>query len=151
MKMLEELLIKKTCTLEGEKWNRIKMLHLSFFQNCVKDRMNKCPYMVWKESNECSKEAAWYKIFVTSLRTDQKEPTALVTLFKQTSKTSLWWWYSILPSLSFECQQSCQMRKIKFTLETEKCTGGTGWPTAMATLSLIQVSCSLFYYHHKDN
>ena len=47
--------------------------------------MNKCPHMVWKESNECSKEAAWYKIFGSSLKTDQKEQTALVTALKQTA------------------------------------------------------------------
>jgi len=52
--------------------------------------MNKCPHMVWKESNECSKEAAWSKIFVSSLRTDQKELNALVAVLKQTATTSLW-------------------------------------------------------------
>jgi hypothetical protein len=46
--------------------------------------------MVWKEINKCSKEAARYKIFVSSLRTDQKEPSVLVTVFKQTATTSLW-------------------------------------------------------------
>jgi len=30
------------------------------------------------------------KTFVTSLRTDRKEPNALVTVFKQTATTSLW-------------------------------------------------------------
>jgi hypothetical protein len=75
--------------LEVAKWNRIKILHLPLFHNCVRDKMNKCPHMVWKESNECSKEAAWYKIFVSFLRTDQKEPTAPVTVFKQTATTSL--------------------------------------------------------------
>jgi hypothetical protein len=104
-------------TLEIAKWNRIKILHLPLFQNCVRDKMNKCPHMVvWKESIECNKEAAWYKIFISSLRTDQKEPTALVTVFKQTATTSLWWQYSIVPSLSVECQQSCQMGKIQSTL-----------------------------------
>jgi len=77
-------------TLEVANLNRIKILHLPLFRNFVRNKMNKCPHMVWKESNECSKEAAWYKIFVSSLRTDQNEPTALVTVFKQTATTSLW-------------------------------------------------------------
>lgn len=109
-------------------------LHLLLFQNFVRDKMNKCPHMVWKESNECSKEAAWSKIFVSSLRTDQKELNALVAVLKQTATTSLWWWHSVLLSLSVECQHSCQMGKIQLTLQTEKRTGDTGSPTANATL-----------------
>jgi len=106
--------------------------------------MNICPHMVRKESNECSKQAAWYKAFVSSLRTDQKERNALVTVFTQTATTSLWCWYSILLSLSVDCQQSCQTGKIQLTSQTEKCTGDTGSPTAIAT-SL----CPLYCYNHK--